>query len=119
MNPIRSIRLMLAIAAIAVFSACATLGAPPPETFNQKMAVAVAGITEARHTVMALLMAQKISAVEAAETEERIDEARALLNVARILSATDPASAASRLDAASRSLQAMNTYLIAKQGATK
>ena len=110
----KSIKMYVAILAIALTAACAQLGVPTPQTFNQKLAVSVVTVTEVRNTAATLLVAGKISPEDAANINKQADVAREGLNVARGLSATDIDSAGGRLEAATAALRALQTYLISK-----
>lgn len=112
-------RLFLAALALSVLTACAALGVESPDTFNQRLAVAAASVTEVRVTATTLLVAGKISVADAQNIQQQADVAREGLNVARGLSATSIPAAATRLEVATAALRALQTYLIAKQqGAT-
>ena len=110
----RTIYRTLLMAAAALLTACAMLGSPTPQTFNQKLAVAVATVTEARNTATTLLAAGKISAADAQNIQAQADVAREGLNVARGLSSTDLTAASTRLEMTNAALRALQTYMIAK-----
>lgn len=98
-------------------AACANIGVPAPETFNQNLAVAVALNTEVRNTAAAALSTNKISVADAENVQKQADTARDGLNVARGLSGTDLTGANNKLAATTAILKALQAYLIAKQGA--
>lgn len=100
----------------AVLVACAGMPSSP-DTFNKKLAVAVASVTTVRETAETLLRANKITVGDAKNIQAQADVAREGLNVARSMSGTDLASASGRLEAVSVALQAAQTYLLTKQGA--
>lgn len=102
---------------MALFTACAQLGVPTPDTFNKSLAVSVAANTEVRATATTLLAAGKITADDAANIQKQADTARDGLNVARSLSGTDLTGATNKLTAVTAVLQALQTYLLTKQGA--
>jgi hypothetical protein len=104
--------------ALALVS-CAQMGVPTPTTFNQRLAVAVVTVTEVRNTAATLLAAGKISVEDAKNIQAQADVAREGLNVARGVSVTDLAAASTRLEAMNTVLHALQTYLIARQGAPK
>lgn len=110
-------RLFLAALTLSVLTACAALGVESPDTFNQRLAVAAASVTEVRNTATTLLVAGKISVADAQNIQQQADVAREGLNVARGLSATSIPAASTRLEVATAALRALQTYLIAKQGA--
>lgn len=104
------------LACMLILSACASLGVPTPDTFNKKLAVAVVTVTEVRNTGATLLSAGKITANDAANIQQQADTARDGLNVARSLSDKDLAGADNKLIAATAILQALQTYLLTRQG---
>jgi hypothetical protein len=104
----------LVACALALLTACAALGVESPQTFNEKLAVAVATNAEVRNTATTLLLTGKITAADAANIQAQADVAREGLNVARSLSATDFTSAGSRLEVTSAALRAIQTYLLSK-----
>lgn len=110
----RSICTMIAILAL---SACAALGTPTPDTFNQKLAVSVATVTEVRGTALTLLTAKKISVADARNVQAAADVAREGLNVARGMSSTDLNEASTRLELVNSTLRTLQAYLVEKQGA--
>ncbi len=113
----KRLTLFLATCTLALLTACAALGVASPETFNQKLAVSVATVTEVRNSAATLLMAGKISAADAQNVQAQADVAREGLNIARGLSGTDLSAASNRLEVTTVALRALQTYLIAKQGA--
>lgn len=113
------LRTTLACLLAAALVACAALGQPTPQTFNQKLLVATATVTEARNTAATLLQAGKISAADAQNIQAQADVAREGLNVARGLAGTDLAAASTRLEVANAALRALQTYLLTKQGAPR
>jgi len=114
-----SLQLAFFAVVTAIVVGCAALGAPTPDTFNQKLAVSVASVTEVRNTAITLLRTEKISAADAQNIQAQADVAREGLNVARGMSATDLNSASTRLEVASAALRALQAYLVTKQGGVK
>lgn len=112
----KRLSLFLATCALALLTACAALGVESPTTFNQKLAVSVATVTEVRNTAATLLVAGKITAADAQNIQAQADVAREGLNVARSLAGTDVTAAGTRLEVTTAALRALQTYLIAKQG---
>lgn len=97
-------------------SACAALGVQSPQTFNEKAAVAISSVTVVRQTATALLQAHKISAPDAQNIQGQADNARAGIEVAIAINATDPGAAENRIGAILVGLNAITAYLTAKQG---
>ena len=102
-----------AIFLITLVSACASL--PTPDTFNQKLAVAISTVTAVRSTATTLLQARKISADDAANVQDGANSARAGIEVARTLSKVNMAAADGKLTAVTTTLQALQSYLTARQ----
>lgn len=113
----KHIRLFIAALAFGILAGCAALGSATPDTFNQKLAVSVASVTEVRHTATTLFQAGKITATDAQNVQAQADVAREGLNIARGMSGTDLSSASTRLEVANTALKALQAYLITKQGA--
>lgn len=101
-----------AILIIWVLASCANL--PTPDTFNQKLAVALGTVTAVRTTTTTLLQARKISADDAQNVQDAANNARAGIEVARTLSKVSIAAADSKLSAVTTALQALQTYLTSK-----
>ena len=103
--------------AMALLTACAAVGSATPDTFDQKLGVSIAGISEVRETATTLLQAGKITPADAQNVQAQADVARQALTVARGMAGTDLGSASTRLDATNAALKALQAYLIARQGA--
>ncbi len=113
---IKSVRLFVVVLVAAILIGCAALGTPAPATFNQKLAVTVATVTEVRNTAATLVAAKKISAVDAQNVQAAADVAREGVSVARGMSGTNLTEATTRLELAQSSLKALQAYLLTKQG---
>ena len=112
----KSVRLFAAAFMVAILVGCAALGSPTPDTFNQKLAVTVAGLSEVRNTATTLLTAKKISVDDAKNIQAAADVGREGLNVARGMSSTDLTQATTRLELVNASLRTLQAYLVSKQG---
>lgn len=110
---------LVAALAVGLIVGCSALGSATPDTFNQKLAVSVASVSEVRNTATTLLQAGKISVADAQNIQAQADVAREGLNVARGMSGVDLTNASSRLEVANAALRALQAYLITKQGASK
>jgi hypothetical protein len=88
-----------------------------PDTFAKKLAVEYVTVTEIRSTATALLNAGKISGNDGQNTLDATDVARAGLDVARDMAATDLSSAEAKLTAAKTILDSIRAYLLTKGGA--
>lgn len=97
-----------------LLAACASVGLPTPQTFNERLAVGYATVTIVRDTATTLVTASKISPLEAQNVQNQADHARDALDLARVTAKTDPASADTRLTATLQLLTALQSYLAAK-----
>ena len=98
---------------------CAQLGLPVAQTFNQKLAVGYATVTGIITTTDNLLLAKAITPDDAANVLKQDDNAKAALDIARSLSGTDITAANAKLTATHTVLEAINAYLLTKQGGVK
>jgi hypothetical protein len=108
--------ILLMVVALLVQGCAQSGGLLTPQTANERIAAAQAGVTQARVTATQLLQAKKISSDDAANVLKQTDAAREGIDVARTLSATDPAGASSRLQTTLAILTALQTYLASRQG---
>lgn len=102
---------------LVMLTACATLGVATPKTFNERLAAAYSTVTAARDTTATLLSANKISAVDARNAQEQLDNARTGLDLARQIHTSDPAGAQTRLDAIVVGLATLQAFLQSRTGA--
>lgn len=107
---------LLIAAMFVVLAACSSLGIPTPDTFNEKLAVAVTLNTSVRQTATTLVQAKKISPDDGQNVLDQTNNARAALDIARQLSKTDLKAADSRLGAVRQALEALQAYLASRQG---
>jgi hypothetical protein len=105
----------LSCLSMALVVGCAQLGVPSPQTMSEKVAVAISTVTAVRQTATTLLAAKKISVEDAQNVQAQADTARAGVEVARQMAATDPAGAATKLQTATTILTALQAYLTAKE----
>jgi hypothetical protein len=103
--------ILLMVVALLVQGCAQSGGLLTPQTANERIAAA-----QARVTATQLLQAKKISSDDAANVLKQTDAAREGIDVARTLSATDPAGASSRLQTTLAILTALQTYLASRQG---
>lgn len=99
--------------AFTLLYGCAQIGIQP-QTFNEKLAVAVTSVTTVRTSTTALLQAGKITAADAQNVQNQANTAREGLDLARTINATNPQGAADKLGAASAVLTALQGYLATK-----
>ncbi len=102
---------LLTVWLCAVLVACAQVGLPTAETFNQKLAVGYGTVTQIRSSALTLLQTKKINADDAQNIQNTADRAREGLDIARTLSATDLTAANNRLQMATTILTAAQAYL--------
>jgi hypothetical protein len=101
--------------AALLLTACASLGVPTPQSFNEKEALAISTVTAARNTTLTLLTAGKITAQDAQNIQKQCDNSREAISVADTLHASDPTGGMSRLDVAVAGLTALQKYLNTRQ----
>lgn len=101
---------------MALMVGCAQLGIPTADTFSERLAAGYALNSQVRATATELLTAKKISSVDGQNVLEQTNNARAGLDVARALSATDLKSADGKLTAVRTALTALNAYLAMRKG---
>ncbi len=102
-----------------LISACATMGVPSPETFNEKLAVGYGTVTQIRTTTAQLVTSKKLGSVDAQNIQGQADNARAGLDIARDLSKSDLPAANNRLQMATTILTALQSYLSTRQTAAQ
>lgn len=101
--------------AALLLAACAQLGLPAPETFNERLAAGYGAVTQVRSTATTLLEAKRISSEDAQNVLTTTDAARQGLDVARSLSKTDLASAEGKVNAVRATLTALSAYLATRK----
>lgn len=101
--------------AVMLLAGCQFLGQPTPETFRERAAVALTTVTAVRQTALTLLQAGKITPDDAQSVQGGADQARAGIEVARQIEATNPQAAENRLSAAITGLTALEAYLRSRQ----
>jgi len=113
----KQMRVFVLLVAAAVLAACAQLGLPTADTFNQKVAVAYGTVQSVLDTTTQLLVAKKITVDDAKRVEASAVAAKAGIDAARTLHATDPTGAETKIDAIKATLTALTTFLAAQQAA--
>ena len=98
------------VAAVAL-TACAVIGVPTPETFNQRAAFALTQVTAVRESATQLVTSGAISADDAQNVQDQANTARSGINLALVIKATDPAQAENRLKLANVVIDALKDYL--------
>lgn len=111
----KALRLHATIWTLAVLTACAALGLPTAETFNQKLAVGYGTVTAIRDSAATLVVAGKLTPDDAQNVQTQADTFRAALDVARTAyKAGDVAGATTKLDTTATALRALKAYLASK-----
>ena len=113
-DPLMAIKRAMVLA-LLLLGACAYLGQPTPETFNERAAAAYASVTAVRQTALTLLQTGNITPADAQNVQEGADNAREGIDVARSIAVTNPGQAENRLTAAVVALNALNAYLASQQ----
>lgn len=104
------------LCAMTLFQACQMLGAPVPQSFSERVAVAYASVTGVRQTAASLVRADMISPDDAQNIQNQADTARQGIDVARRLHEQGASVAAEdRLAAMVVILQELNSYLADRQ----
>jgi phage terminase large subunit-like protein len=103
-------------AILVLLTACATLGVSSPQTFNEKLAAGYSTVTASRDTTATLLTSGKLTAADAQNVQQQLDNARTGLDLARQVHATDPAAGDAKIDAVVTALTALQAYLSTKGG---
>ncbi len=111
----RLARNTFAITLLIMLAACAQVGLPTADTFNEKLAVAYGTVTQIRSTATDLLKAKKITPADASNVNAQADNARTGLDIAREISKTDAKAADARLTMVHAALNALQTYLGGRQ----
>ena len=99
----------------ALLAACAPLWVSTPQTFDERLADAIAKASAVRTTTTTLYRENLISADDAQRMHAQADNAREGLEVARGVQATDPAAGSVRLAAEVATLDGLQTDLNAKR----
>lgn len=101
---------------LAIVSGCQSLGVPSPSSFNQKLVIAYLSITSVRESTTVLLQSKVIPVNDARNIEAQADNARAALDIAQTVYATDPAGAQTKLDTTLTAITALQAYVASKKG---
>jgi hypothetical protein len=96
---------------LASLGACASLGLPAPQGFDQQLATAYGVHTAVVSATATALTAGTLSSAEATEVQTQERSARAMLDLAREVKTSNPTAASSDLALATTALTALQTYL--------
>ena len=108
-------REFLLVAAIFTIAACAQLGLPTAQTFDQKLTAGYATAEGINRSATTLLNAKKLSSADGQHVLDQTRNLRAGLDVARAMHKSDPKSADSKVDAMRAALTAVQAYLTSKE----
>jgi hypothetical protein len=97
-------------------SACAQLGLAPAQSFDQKLAYAEQVDTAVLTASTASLRAQQITSDDHQKVIAMADQAKGLIDSAKLLSTTDPTGANAKLVLATSVLTQLQTYLNSRKG---
>lgn len=106
--------LLISAPLVVILPACTTLGVPQPQTFNERLAAGYSTVSGVRNAATSLLQAGSISADDAENIQVQADNARAGLDIARVVSNTDMQAADAKLQATLLVLEALDQYLRSK-----
>ena len=98
-----------------VLVACSSLGAPAPQTLNERIAVTVASVTAVRQSATVLLQAKKISVTDAENIQQQADNVVTGAQIARSLAPVDPNAADAKLQQTRAVLTALQAYLATRE----
>lgn len=107
---------LFAILLLSFLPACAQLGIPTAQTFNERLAAGYALNTAVRQSATTLLQSKAITANDGDSVLKTTDAARAGLDVAKSLAKTDMTAADAKLNATRTVLVALQSYLATKGG---
>jgi hypothetical protein len=96
---------------LLVLSSCSLLGVATPQTFNERLAAGYTTVTAARDTTATLLSSSKLSASDAQNVQDQLNNARTGLDLARQVHATNPRAGNQKLDSVVTGLSALQAYL--------
>lgn len=91
---------------------CAQLGLAPPQTLNEKLAVAYGTITEITTAATLALNENKISVIDGQNIANTAELALQGLNVVKVMQSSDLPAAEAKLKAVQAGLDILRSYLI-------
>lgn len=99
------------ILVLSLLCSCAQLGIAPAQSFEQKLAYAEQVDTSVLSASTAALRAQQISNSDHEQVIKLADQAKGLIDSAKLLSTSDPTAANGKLALATAVLQQLQAYL--------
>lgn len=100
--------------ALALLTACASLGVPSAETVNQKAVAAYTTVEGVANAITSLRAAGKLSETDRDNMVASLRSAITGIDIAKQLGSTNPGAGMSKLDAQIAILTALNGYLATK-----
>lgn len=101
---------------LILLASCAQLGLAPAQSFDQKLAYAEQVDTAVLTASTAALRAEQISSDDHAKVIAMADQAKGLIDSAKLLSTTDPTGANAKLALATSVLTQLQQYLNSRKG---
>src|SRR6266852_6028243 len=106
----------LPLSLLLLLGSCSSVGLAPAQSFDQKLAYAEQVDTSVLTASTASLRAGQISSADQQQVITMADQAKALIDSAKLLEATDPIQANAKLALASAVLTQIQSYLTARKG---
>lgn len=100
---------------LALLTACASMGIPPADTFNKRLATGYATVQAVADSAMALHHSGRLTREEAADVGRQLNGAVGALDAAAIMFRTDPVAAENRLAVTITALTALQAFLAQKE----
>jgi hypothetical protein len=113
-----SVRSVLAVMALSICAACASVGVPPADTFNKKLAAGYVTVSAVADAATSAVNSGAITKADAAGVLAAVKAVEQGLDTAASIHATDAAAGDTKLQTAIQALTALQAYLASK-GATK
>lgn len=114
MQPLKTRSYLLPLA-LFLLAACATLGVPSPETFNEKETAAISTARGVISTARGLLLADKLTPDDVDNLIKQANAFMEAVKVAHEIHATSATMGEDRLAAAVIGLNAINAYLLTRK----
>lgn len=110
----RNVKQIVLFALAALLVSCASLGVPPADTFNKRLAETLAVVTQVEQSTVQLVQSGVVKPDDGQNIHDQATRIVAGLNIAYNMHANDPAGADARLVAARTTLIALQGYLQVK-----
>jgi hypothetical protein len=116
---LKILRNFLLLWGMVLLQACASLGTPPIDTFNKRVAVAYTSIQTVAESALALQRAGKLSPADVDKIRFGLHESMDEVRAAEALVGTDVGAAQTQLQAAIRIFTGLQVFVSMKQGTAK